>query len=102
MPLNIWLEGRFGHFIDPALRAILETSLTADDNDLFLSNLVDTPVLAIHGCVLCILVTSKRLGEMSFLALALAGVATTMCLLGIHGLSWTFCGHGNRPSMSCA
>ncbi|CCM03831.1 uncharacterized protein FIBRA_05980 [Fibroporia radiculosa] len=37
------------HFIDPALRAILETSFTPDDNDLFLSNLVDTPILAIHG-----------------------------------------------------
>ncbi|KAF7311632.1 hypothetical protein MKEN_01066400 [Mycena kentingensis (nom. inval.)] len=40
---------RSAHFIDPAVRAILETSLTPDDNDLFLSNLVDTPVLAIHG-----------------------------------------------------
>ncbi|KAG1749124.1 uncharacterized protein EDB91DRAFT_1235611 [Suillus paluster] len=37
------------HFIDPALRAVLETSLLADDNDLFLSNLAHTPVLAIHG-----------------------------------------------------
>ncbi|KAJ7771786.1 hypothetical protein B0H16DRAFT_1772103, partial [Mycena metata] len=40
---------RSGHFIDPAARAILESSLTPDDNDLFLSNLVDMPVLAIHG-----------------------------------------------------
>ncbi|KZT20258.1 hypothetical protein NEOLEDRAFT_1165105 [Neolentinus lepideus HHB14362 ss-1] len=40
---------RSAHFIDPALRAILETSLTPDDNDLFLSNLADTSVLAIHG-----------------------------------------------------
>ncbi|KAJ7470355.1 hypothetical protein FB451DRAFT_1038083 [Mycena latifolia] len=37
------------HFIDPAARAILESSLTPDDNDLFLSNLVDTPILAVHG-----------------------------------------------------
>ncbi|KAH8829622.1 hypothetical protein DL96DRAFT_1792502 [Flagelloscypha sp. PMI_526] len=37
------------HFIDPALRAILDTSLTPDDNDLHLSNLVNTPILAIHG-----------------------------------------------------
>ncbi|KAJ6488662.1 hypothetical protein C8R47DRAFT_490907 [Mycena vitilis] len=43
------LLSRSAHFIDPAVRAILETSLTPDDNDLFLSNLVDTPVLAIHG-----------------------------------------------------
>jgi hypothetical protein len=43
--------GRFAHFIDPALRAVLETSLLPDDNDLFLSNLAHTPVLAIHGCV---------------------------------------------------
>jgi len=28
---------------------ILESSLTPDDNDLFISNLVDTPILAIHG-----------------------------------------------------
>ncbi|KAF7295253.1 hypothetical protein MIND_01064200 [Mycena indigotica] len=40
---------RSAHFIDPAVRAILETSLTPDDNDLFLSNLVDTPILALHG-----------------------------------------------------
>ncbi|KAJ3508201.1 hypothetical protein NLJ89_g5882 [Agrocybe chaxingu] len=38
-----------GHFIDPSLRAILESSLTPDDNDLHMSNLVDTRVLAIHG-----------------------------------------------------
>lgn len=40
---------RSAHFLDPILRAILESSLTPDDNDLYLSNLVDTPVLAIHG-----------------------------------------------------
>lgn len=40
---------RSAHFIDPALRAILESSFTADDNDLHLSNLVGTPILAIHG-----------------------------------------------------
>jgi pimeloyl-ACP methyl ester carboxylesterase len=42
---------RSGRFLDPALRAILEAALTPDDNDLFLSNLVDTPILAIHGSV---------------------------------------------------
>ncbi|KAF8964119.1 hypothetical protein BDZ97DRAFT_1758215 [Flammula alnicola] len=46
IPLTL---ARSAHFIDPALRAILESSLTPDDNDLHLSNLVDTPVLAIHG-----------------------------------------------------
>ncbi|KAH7909149.1 hypothetical protein BJ138DRAFT_1090031 [Hygrophoropsis aurantiaca] len=40
---------RSAHFIDPSLRGILESSFTPDDNDLFLSNLVDTPVLAVHG-----------------------------------------------------
>ncbi|KAI0798096.1 hypothetical protein C8Q75DRAFT_34633 [Abortiporus biennis] len=40
---------RGAHFVDPTLRAILESSLTADDNDLFVRNLVDTPILAIHG-----------------------------------------------------
>ncbi|KIM87649.1 hypothetical protein PILCRDRAFT_815224 [Piloderma croceum F 1598] len=40
---------RSQHFIDPSLRAILDTALTGDDNDLFMSNLVDTPILAIHG-----------------------------------------------------
>lgn len=39
----------FSHFIDPFLRAILETSLTPDDNDLFVSNLVGIPILAVHG-----------------------------------------------------
>jgi hypothetical protein len=42
---------RTRHFIDPDLWAILESALTPDDNDLFLSNLVDTPVLAVHGFV---------------------------------------------------
>ena len=40
---------RSAHFIDPFLRAILESSLTPDDNDLFLSNLVNAPLLAVHG-----------------------------------------------------
>ncbi|KAG6897846.1 hypothetical protein C0992_010334 [Termitomyces sp. T32_za158] len=40
---------RSAHYTDPALRAILNSSLTPDDNDLHLSNLVDTPVLAVHG-----------------------------------------------------
>ncbi|KAF9557681.1 hypothetical protein CPC08DRAFT_774315 [Agrocybe pediades] len=38
-----------GRFVDPYLRAILECSLTADDNDLHISNLSETPVFAIHG-----------------------------------------------------
>ncbi|KDQ60583.1 hypothetical protein JAAARDRAFT_76873 [Jaapia argillacea MUCL 33604] len=42
-------QSRSGHFIDPALRSILESSLTPDDNDLFLSNLAEIPLLAIHG-----------------------------------------------------
>ncbi|KAI6129123.1 hypothetical protein EV401DRAFT_2194488 [Pisolithus croceorrhizus] len=44
-----WSLSRFTHFVDPFLRAVLETSLTPDDNDLFLSNLVGTPILALHG-----------------------------------------------------
>ncbi|PCH38714.1 hypothetical protein WOLCODRAFT_97559 [Wolfiporia cocos MD-104 SS10] len=43
------IHSRSAHYIDPPLRAILESSLTPDDNDLFMSNLVDTPILAIHG-----------------------------------------------------
>ncbi|KAI0340686.1 hypothetical protein BDW22DRAFT_1360117 [Trametopsis cervina] len=43
------VQSRSAHFIDPSLRAILETSFTPDDNDLFVSNLVDTPIFAIHG-----------------------------------------------------
>ncbi|RDB21028.1 hypothetical protein Hypma_011398 [Hypsizygus marmoreus] len=46
VPLSM---SRSAHYIDPALRTILESSLTPDDNDLYLSNLVDIPVLAIHG-----------------------------------------------------
>ncbi|KAI0637266.1 hypothetical protein C8Q77DRAFT_1051392 [Trametes polyzona] len=42
-----WVQS--AHYVDPALRAVLDSSLTPDDNDLFLSNLVDTPILAIHG-----------------------------------------------------
>ncbi|KAI0332093.1 hypothetical protein GY45DRAFT_1321394 [Cubamyces sp. BRFM 1775] len=44
-----WVQSRSAHYVDPAVRAILHSSLTPDDNDLFLSNLVDTPVLAVHG-----------------------------------------------------
>lgn len=40
---------RSAHFIDPSLRAILDSSSTPDDNDIFLSNLVDIPVLGVHG-----------------------------------------------------
>ncbi|KII88901.1 hypothetical protein PLICRDRAFT_175154 [Plicaturopsis crispa FD-325 SS-3] len=42
-------QSRSAHYIDPALRAILDSSLTADDNDLFLTNIVHKPILAIHG-----------------------------------------------------
>ncbi|KAG5718671.1 3',5'-cyclic-nucleotide phosphodiesterase [Termitomyces sp. T112] len=44
-----WTMSRSAHYTDPALRAILDSSLTPDDNDLHLSNLVDIPVLAVHG-----------------------------------------------------
>jgi hypothetical protein len=50
---------RSAHFIDPFLRAILECSFTPDDNDLFLSNLADTPVLVIHGCALHVKLTNN-------------------------------------------
>ncbi|EAU88408.2 hypothetical protein CC1G_05174 [Coprinopsis cinerea okayama7 len=42
-------HSRSAHYMDPALRSILETSFTPDDNDLHLSNILQTPVLAIHG-----------------------------------------------------
>lgn len=44
---------RSAHFIDPLLRAILETSLTPDDDDLFSTNIINKPVLVVHGFVLC-------------------------------------------------
>ncbi|KAF8502452.1 hypothetical protein JB92DRAFT_2740590 [Gautieria morchelliformis] len=40
---------RGSHFIDPASTAILAASLAPDDNDLFLSNVVSTSILAVHG-----------------------------------------------------
>lgn len=48
------------HFIDPFLRAILESSFTPDDNDLFLSNLVDTPSLVLHGWVCHVVLLNSR------------------------------------------
>ncbi|KAF5324468.1 hypothetical protein D9611_004528 [Ephemerocybe angulata] len=42
-------ESRSAHFIDPSLRAILESSLTPDDNDLHLTNAAHLPIQAIHG-----------------------------------------------------
>ncbi|CAK5279385.1 unnamed protein product [Mycena citricolor] len=44
-----WAMSRSTHYIDPMTQAILDSSLTPDNNDLFLSNLIDTPILAIHG-----------------------------------------------------
>ena len=44
-----WCMSRFAHFVDPELRAVLDSSLTPDDDDLFLGNLVGKPVLAVHG-----------------------------------------------------
>ncbi|KAI0048234.1 hypothetical protein FA95DRAFT_1540157 [Auriscalpium vulgare] len=43
------IQSRSAHFVDPALQAVLESSFTPDNNDLFLSNVVDTPIMAIHG-----------------------------------------------------
>ncbi|WVF71435.1 hypothetical protein IAT40_006239 [Kwoniella sp. CBS 6097] len=37
------------HFADPALMGILSSSLCPYNNDLYLSNLVDIPILVIHG-----------------------------------------------------
>ena len=47
--LTRWQSAR--HFVDPALNSILESSLTPDDNDLFLSNIAGVSVLAVHGWV---------------------------------------------------
>ncbi|KAH9946364.1 uncharacterized protein BXZ73DRAFT_37690 [Epithele typhae] len=44
-----WVMSRSAHYVDPGLRAVLDSSLTPDDNDLFLTNVVHTPILAIHG-----------------------------------------------------
>ncbi|KAJ2931423.1 hypothetical protein H1R20_g5707, partial [Candolleomyces eurysporus] len=43
------IHARFAHYMDPMLRAILESSLTPDDNDLHLSNIAHIPLLAVHG-----------------------------------------------------
>jgi len=37
------------HYADPALIGILQSSLTPYNNDLYASNLVNIPVLAVHG-----------------------------------------------------
>ncbi|KAH7877813.1 uncharacterized protein C8R40DRAFT_1159305 [Lentinula edodes] len=44
-----WTMSCSAHFADPFLEAILQTSLTPDDNDLFVGNLRGKDVLAIHG-----------------------------------------------------
>ncbi|KAI5835596.1 hypothetical protein K523DRAFT_368134 [Schizophyllum commune Tattone D] len=41
--------GRGAHYADPALNGILDASFAADDNDLFLTNLADIPIYAVHG-----------------------------------------------------
>jgi hypothetical protein len=42
---------RSARYIDPALHAILETSLTPDDEDLFATNVMNKPVLVVHGFI---------------------------------------------------
>lgn len=69
---------RSAHFIDPSLRAILDSAATPDDNDLFLSNLVHTPVLAVHG-----LVKLYRLSSLSVNPGDIAEETTTMFQFGI-------------------
>ncbi|KAF8589925.1 hypothetical protein K439DRAFT_1331326 [Ramaria rubella] len=44
-----WILSRGAHFLDPSHGGILAASLAQDDNDLFLSNVVNTKILAIHG-----------------------------------------------------
>lgn len=58
---------RGGHFVDPSLRAILESSLTPDDNDLHVSNLFGTPVLAVHGFVIHCFLNGSLESESIFL-----------------------------------
>ena len=48
IPLSM---SRGAHFMDPSHHMILDASLTPDDNDLFLSNVADTKILAVHGSV---------------------------------------------------
>jgi hypothetical protein len=72
-------ETRFAHYMDPMLRVILESSLTPDDNDLHLSNIAHTPVLAVHGCVPQLLM----LQQISFSCVT--EVLTGTSLRGTHG-----------------
>ncbi|GJJ12463.1 hypothetical protein Clacol_006705 [Clathrus columnatus] len=46
IPLSL---SRGSHFLDASRNVILLSALMPDDNDLFMSNVVDTPILAIHG-----------------------------------------------------
>ena len=64
-----WAMERSAHFIDPALSYVLRTSMTGDDNDLFASNLVGKPLLALHGCV--------EVGDFSLLCLTCMPAAMT-------------------------
>ncbi|KZV67959.1 hypothetical protein PENSPDRAFT_32803 [Peniophora sp. CONT] len=43
------IQSHSAHYVDPALRGVLESAYTPDDNDLFLSNLAHHPILAVHG-----------------------------------------------------
>lgn len=43
---------RGARFVDPIMKAILESAYTADNNELFLANIAfGMPILAIHGFV---------------------------------------------------
>ncbi|EJT98485.1 hypothetical protein DACRYDRAFT_110928 [Dacryopinax primogenitus] len=58
LPASAWLTpahyvpltfSRSAHFLDPFLRGILDSALMGEGNDLFLSNLLGSNVLALHG-----------------------------------------------------
>ncbi|KZV94079.1 hypothetical protein EXIGLDRAFT_737520 [Exidia glandulosa HHB12029] len=44
-----WSLERGAHYVDPILGAVLKASMTGDDNDLLVGNLVGKKVLALHG-----------------------------------------------------
>lgn len=44
-----WALERGAHYADPILAAVLKASMTGDDNDLFVGNLVGKKVLVLHG-----------------------------------------------------
>lgn len=79
-------HARGERFADPALRRVLESALTPDNNDLFLGNVADSvPILAIHGWVAGLQSTPLNITYIFGSSPEFVAVTTLTCRRGTRG-----------------